>query len=903
MKKILSIILAALMFCAVFAPTSVLAENGPYPEDAMENINPDNLTDISDLKMSMIMIMDYDLSNDDISMGIVYPTVEGFVLPEKFKGMSYDLQTNTLTLKNVRAPEAFLTSLDMGDDFKIKLVGYNELGCILSMGQTRGAAITLTGNGELVLNKDDIAGGSIEIMGGETAAFLKIEKDVNLKANNSPEFEMPSIIVDGSSITDPAQLIKIDGTVKSGAVKSEPYTVEVFQQISGYDIEDNTTTVCDIALKKGEELFAGFDAYNDDYEFIGYYVFPVAYDEALGCYASEIIEKEEDFLVTDYASAGYTEIPANEVPVSFRNFFIPTYAGSYDMALSEDGTQKYGFFTYEDEVNGEEKATFAVVYKVIEHEKYGNIFQEISQDNLDGLVPQKIGEKNFVYAYIPETLVVNEGGTVAPATVKLSSAKPTVDGVKVTWTPLKNAEQYRVYRKAAGEKSWKALTTLTGAEKSSYTDKTAKSGVKYTYTVKAYNKVGWGGYNKTGVSLYYIDNPTPTLKNVNGGVKISWKKVSGAKSYTVYRKLPTDKSWTALKRDITGTSYTDKTAKSGKEYIYTVKAINGKNASAFGSYKITYLAQPKLNKSENTLNGVKVSWSKVPGATQYIVYMRDAKTGKWVRSGTTTKTYFVEKIGSSNVDAVHTVKAQKGSTYSAYNTKGVKIHHIKAPAFTVNNTAKGVQLKWSNVADATGFKIYRRVKGTTEWTPLVSQSKSKFKKSGSLYVYTDTKVKSGVTYEYAMRSLGKNCYSAADSEKVAFLTAPKLNKPINGARGITYTWKEVPGATWYIVYRKTGNGKWENIGGTVLPIYYDPYAQKGVKYTYTVRASNGDYQSTYDAKGVQNKCDKSDIMVFRTKKGDCYHYSYPASGSKGYYAVTLTSAKKAGLKPCKSCVY
>ena len=57
---------------------------------------------------------------------------------------------NTLTLKNVVSKTAILAVLGMGDDFKIKLEGYNELSGIMSVGMEWGGSVTLTGDGELV---------------------------------------------------------------------------------------------------------------------------------------------------------------------------------------------------------------------------------------------------------------------------------------------------------------------------------------------------------------------------------------------------------------------------------------------------------------------------------------------------------------------------------------------------------------------------------------------------------------------------------------------------------------------------------------------------------------------------------------------------------------------------------
>ena len=53
--------------------------------------------------------------------------------------------------------------------------------------------------------------------------------------------------------------------------------------------------------------------------------------------------------------------------------------------------------------------------------------------------------------------------------------------VNVSWTPVENAQEYRVYRKVAGG-GWVRIATVGNT---SYTDSTAAAGTTYYYTVRA----------------------------------------------------------------------------------------------------------------------------------------------------------------------------------------------------------------------------------------------------------------------------------------------------------------------------------------------------------------------------------------------------------------------------------
>ncbi|MGN1413861.1 MAG: DNA/RNA non-specific endonuclease [Anaerovoracaceae bacterium] len=68
------------------------------------------------------------------------------------------------------------------------------------------------------------------------------------------------------------------------------------------------------------------------------------------------------------------------------------------------------------------------------------------------------------------------------------------------------------------------------------------------------------------------------------GLKITWTKVSGAKSYEIYRA--SSKSGTYKKTAaVQSTGYTDKTTAQNRTYYYKVRAVSGKSKGRFSSVK------------------------------------------------------------------------------------------------------------------------------------------------------------------------------------------------------------------------------------------------------------------------------------------------------------------------------
>ena len=59
------------------------------------------------------------------------------------------------------------------------------------------------------------------------------------------------------------------------------------------------------------------------------------------------------------------------------------------------------------------------------------------------------------------------------------------------------------------------------------------------------------------------------------------------------------------------------------------------------------------------------------------------------------------------------------------------------------------------------------------------------------------------------------------------------------AKKATLSWKKVNGASGYVVYRKTNNGRWQIVKKITkgnITSFTDKKLSKGKKYTYTVRA-------------------------------------------------------------------
>ena len=937
MKKLLSAFLAIILVLTILSPITVFAENGPYPND-FENVDFENIEELLNLKMSAIVFIDYnailgaltgETENGDTlledAIGLVYPADETMPLPEVFSGASYDLEANTLTLNNVKSKNAILCVLAMGDDFKIKLEGYNEFAAIMSTGMEWGGSITLIGDGELVLGRSEeafITGITIEA--NNTAAFFRAEETVKLKVYSNPDFMFDSVSIVGSTVTDPAELIKLGGNVVSDAPVFKNYTIEFYEQAEAYDLEWNRFDWYQLGLKKDDTYYIADEQYDlETFEPSGkYLVYALSYDELLDCYTlSEYADGEpitlEGFTVyTEFEPLydqslgyyiGYTDY-AGEEEGDYKTVFHPVEKEPFDLCVDENGT-KYGFSQYayeeEDENGNVVSGVDTYVYNLIEHPTYGLIaFEDTSRTTLDGLTPLKIGELDYADCYISSNLVINNGGSVIePGKIKNVKASATSSGAKISWTADPIAEEYKIYRKASGEKEWTVIDTV-GADETVTYDKNVKSGKKYTYKVAGTNFVGEGQASTTA-SLTYYAAPKVSIKNTTKGVYLSWSKISGATKYKIYRQTSGSSKWTLIDTE-TGTSFTDKTAKSGKKYYYRVRAAKGDVMGGYNEVSKYFLSAPKLSSVKNASSGVEVKWSKVTGAEGYKVY-RKSGSGSYKQIGTTSKTSYTDKTAKSGTTYTYTVKAYKSKTDSAYNNTGLKLKYLAAPKAKTTVYTSSISVSWGKVSGAKEYIVYRKASGESNYKKVTTTTKTSYK---------DTNVKNNKTYSYRVRAINGKTTSAYKTIKQLFLSAPKLSSIKNTNTGVEIKWGKVSGATSYRVYRKSGSGDFKLLEKTKKTTFTDDTAKSGTVYTYTVKACKDDATSYYDKTGLKLRYVKAcglntpenhedGVMLYwqPAEKADTYYVYRKLDGENSFKKIATVDPDKLEKDPYGQLIY
>ena len=452
------------------------------------------------------------------------------------------------------------------------------------------------------------------------------------------------------------------------------------------------------------------------------------------------------------------------------------------------------------------------------------------------------------------------GAATVPANVTLGDAKVVTGGIQVTWNEADGAAKYKVYRKDAANTVWKVIAIVTGT---SYVDKSAAAGVTYSYTVRGVGADGElsPGFDRTGVSTTIpAASTTPAdvklidAKVVSGGIQVTWNEADGAAKYKVYRKDAANTVWRVI-ATVTGTSYTDKTAKIGTKYNYTVRGVaaDGKTLSpGFDrtgvSATISAPTNVKLVGAKAVNGGIQVTWQQANGAVKYKVYRKDTANTDWKVIATVSSASYVDrttKIGTKYTYTVRGVAADGKTLSPGYDKTGVSA--TAAPANVTMGSAKavnsGIQVTWQRAEDAAKYRVYRKDAANTGWKAIATVSDTS---------YVDKTAKIGTKYTYTVRGVaadGKTLSPGYDKTGVSATATPAKvalvggKRVTSGTKGIQVTWKSTANAQTYNVYRAANPpsgdvpaSAWVLVGKKVNALTFkDTTGKSGTLYAYTVR--------------------------------------------------------------------
>ena len=455
------------------------------------------------------------------------------------------------------------------------------------------------------------------------------------------------------------------------------------------------------------------------------------------------------------------------------------------------------------------------------------------------------------------------------------------------WNAVTGAAKYEVYRARSLNGDYIKYSTVTGT---SYTNTSyIEDGNTYYYKVRALDANGTAGAWSSIVSVTYkqtLSAPTVTGGNdAQGRPTLTWKAVSGAAKYEVYRARSKDGTYSKYSTT-TGTAYTNSSyLTSGATYYYKVRALDANgNAGPYSAVvSVTCrlkLTAPTVTGSTDSQGRPTLKWNAVTGAAKYEVYRARSKDGDYIKYSTVTGTSYTNTSYLENGNTYYyKVRALGSDGTAGPDSTPVSVTYkapFGAPLVTGSKDSQGrPALKWDKVTDAAKYEVYRARSKNGTYSLMSTQSATG---------YTNTSyLANGTTYYYKVRALKANGTASAYSSVVTITygtvptpAAPAMRSAKADSAGITVSWDTAANAVAYNVYRTADAGSsWTQVASSVKgSSYKDTTVQKGVKYGYKVRgvAADGKTLGPMSSTGVTAKVTAAsttpDYVKLKSAKSD-----------------------------------
>ncbi len=466
--------------------------------------------------------------------------------------------------------------------------------------------------------------------------------------------------------------------------------------------------------------------------------------------------------------------------------------------------------------------------------------------------------ENLTSVTLPNS-VTNIGGGAFIGCSKLES---------VTISDKVTSVEYSTFLQCSNLSSVTIPSSVTSIGYSAFGRCNNLSDVYYGGTKTQWNAVAVNDGNeslkKATIHYGYVLSPELTVMNTasTGKPKLTWKAVSGAAQYEVYRA--TSKTGTYSKLTSTTNLYLNNTsAEVGSTYYYKVRALNSAGtASEYSNivYTTCDCAKPMATVAANSSGKPYLSWKSVDGATGYEVYCATSETGTYTMLYTTSNLYLnhnsaIEgKTYYYKVVALSSKSNDASSAFSDVVNFTCKTVKPTAPVISISNVAATgkPQLNWVKVTGAAKYEVYRAASKDGSYTKMYTTTGTSYSNSTAVV---------GNTYYY------KVCAISASGERsgysaVQYITCgcpkPMVSATANNSGKPYLSWAKVDGATGYEVYYATSKtGTYSKLYTTSNLYLNHNSAAEGTTYYYKVVAlssKSNDATSAY-----------SDVVSFTCK--------------------------------------
>lgn len=361
--------------------------------------------------------------------------------------------------------------------------------------------------------------------------------------------------------------------------------------------------------------------------------------------------------------------------------FAKKYGGNFSYCYDLDDVIYYDMWSYARQSGVSSTLTYPVVVVFTPAD-------EITYISTGETTASKIYEAIKVFASI--------------AKPEITTAAAGNGDVYLEWSAVKNADKYEVYTYL--NKTYTLYKSTTGT---SLTVSGLKNGTKYGFVVKASVDGIWTSYTSNDIVYATpVNKPVASVYEGNGRVKLTWTTISNASRYSVYTYLNGKYTYYG---STTATSCYVKNLTNGTKYGFLVRAYVNEKWTSYNIYDVVYATpvdKPVISSAAAGNGKVRLSWTKVSGATSYGIYTYSG--GKYTYYGSTTNTACYVKNLTNGTQYGFLVRAYVNKKWTDFNSYDlVYSTPVNKPVITSATAGNGkVALKWDAVKGATRYGVY-----------------------------------------------------------------------------------------------------------------------------------------------------------------------------------------------------
>ena len=332
--------------------------------------------------------------------------------------------------------------------------------------------------------------------------------------------------------------------------------------------------------------------------------------------------------------------------------------------------------------------------------------------------------------------------------------------IDIKWNSIDQADKYIIYRKNSANGSFQKVKEVSAT---AYQDSGIAAAVNYYYKIVPISSIDGTQMTAAQQTLMVKAPAAVSLERItvksSTKMNLYWKAAAGSNGYQIFRSDNKASGYTEIDR-VDGKktcSYTDSDIIPGKTYYYKVRAV-GKGANDVGTYSSPIQGRTVAKTAITAITSLssekmQIAWEKVSGAVNYEIYRSTQKSGGYKKMAT------LKKSAYKYTD--HTVKSGKQYFYKIMvigNLNGTKISsgYSEPASFRALKQVKissvkeaadvGLKIKWSKVAGATQYKIYRATSKNGKYKNIATVE------GKSTVTYTDLTATSGKTYYYKVQA-------------------------------------------------------------------------------------------------------------------------------------------------------